>query len=36
MAKTRKILERLGAVRNIRTVTKTMEMVAAARIIRSH
>ena len=36
MAKTRKILERLGAVRNIRTVTKTMEMVAAARFMRSH
>ncbi len=36
MAKARKIQKRLRAVGNIRTVTKTMEMVASMRFKRSH
>ena len=36
MAKARKILKRVKAVKNIRTVTKTMEMVATARFRKTH
>jgi F-type H+-transporting ATPase subunit gamma len=36
MAKARKILKRVKAVKSIRTVTKTMEMVASARFRRTH
>lgn len=36
MAKARKILKRRNAVRSIRTVTKTMEMVSTARFRKSH
>jgi F-type H+-transporting ATPase subunit gamma len=36
MAKSRKILARRRAVRNIRTVTKTMEMVASARFRQAY
>lgn len=36
MAKARKILKRAKAVGSIRTVTKTMEMVATARFRKSH
>ena len=36
MAKARKILKRRNAVKSIRTVTKTMEMVSTARFRRSH
>lgn len=36
MAKARKILRRVRAVGNIRTVTKTMEMVASTRFKRAH
>ncbi len=36
MAKARKILKRLRAVGSIRTVTKTMEMVASTRFKRAH
>lgn len=36
MAKPRKILKRVRAVRNIRTVTRTMEMVASTRFRRAH
>ena len=36
MAKARKILKRVRAVGNIRTVTKTMEMVASTRFRRAH
>jgi F-type H+-transporting ATPase subunit gamma len=36
MAKARKILKRANAVRNIRGVTKTMEMIASARFKRTH
>jgi F-type H+-transporting ATPase subunit gamma len=36
MAKARKILKRVKAVKSIRTVTKTMEMVSTARFRRSH
>ncbi len=36
MAKARKILKRIKAVRNIHTVTKTMEMVASTRFKRAH
>ena len=36
MGKARKILKRVKAVSNIRTVTKTMEMVATARFRKSH
>lgn len=36
MARARKILKRAKAVKNIRTVTKTMEMVATARFKKTH
>jgi F-type H+-transporting ATPase subunit gamma len=36
MAKTRKIRQRVKAVRNIRTIARTMEMVASAHYRRSH
>lgn len=36
MAKARKILKRVKAVKSIRTVTKTMEMVSTARFKRTH
>ena len=36
MARARKILKRAKAVRNIRGVTKTMEMIASARFKRTH
>lgn len=36
MAKARKVLKRVKAVKSIRTVTKTMEMVATARFRRTH
>jgi len=36
MAKARKLLNRRNAARNIRTITKTMEMVSAARFKRAH
>ena len=36
MAKARKILKHANAVKNIRTITRTMEMVAAARFKRTH
>jgi F-type H+-transporting ATPase subunit gamma len=36
MAKARKILKRVKAVKNIRTVTRTMEMVASARFKKAH
>ncbi|MCP4376768.1 MAG: ATP synthase F1 subunit gamma [bacterium] len=36
MAKARRILKHANAVKNIRTITRTMEMVAAARFKRSH
>jgi F-type H+-transporting ATPase subunit gamma len=36
MAKARRILKRVKAVRNIRTVTRTMEMVASARFRKAH
>jgi F-type H+-transporting ATPase subunit gamma len=36
MAQARKILKRIKAVRNIRTVTKTMAMVASTRFKRAH
>src|ERR1017187_4878900 len=36
MAKARKILKRVKAVKSIRTVTKTMEMVATARFRKTH
>lgn len=36
MAKARKILRHVNAVKSIRTVTRTMEMVASARFKRSH
>ena len=36
MAKARKILKRTRAVKNIRDVTKTMEMIASSRFRRAH
>jgi len=36
VAKARKILKRANAVKNIRTITRTMEMVSAARFKRTH
>jgi len=36
MPKARKILKRVKAVKNIRTVTRTMEMVASARFRKAH
>jgi F-type H+-transporting ATPase subunit gamma len=36
VAKTRKVIKRIRAVGNIRTVTKTMEMVASTRFRRAH
>ena len=36
MAKARKILKRAKSIKSIRTVTKTMEMVATARFRKSH
>ena len=36
MAKARRILKHANAVKNIRTITRTMEMVAAARFKRTH
>ena len=36
MAKARKILKHVKAIKNIRTVTNTMEMVATARFKKSH
>ncbi len=36
MAKARKILNHVRSIRNIRTVTKTMEMVSTARFRQSH
>ncbi|MBT3199703.1 MAG: ATP synthase F1 subunit gamma [Phycisphaerales bacterium] len=36
MAKARRILKHANAIKNIRTITRTMEMVAAARFKRTH
>jgi F-type H+-transporting ATPase subunit gamma len=36
LARARKLLRRVKAVKNIRTVTKTMEMVASARFKKAH
>ena len=36
MAKARQIRKRVAAVKNIRTITKTMEMIASARYRRAH